>query len=227
MKLLSPQEAFQIEDIFKFDTYDWVMVRIRAGLNKEQFGEHLYNEICECNEPYFPRYIVSEELDSSGDSTHLHAVIAGFKNAELKLKDKVKDILKKDLGLKGNKDFSCKVVNTVRQAICYTIKEGNFLSFGFLEKDIETYRKLAYRKFDKAKFAAELQALEIKYKLKYINARTFFDSYVDLRLSFGQGYPGIFQLRYVQKVICEVDANYKQRLNDKTFDTMMDICHTW
>lgn len=127
----------------------------------------------------YSHYIISQEVSKSG-KLHQHIIASKIAISEKSLTEDLKKIYP---DAKGNKCIYVKKANNYKQAIKYTLKEGEYVSRGISTDYLDTAKQLSKSKENMQK---EFTRLEEQVLLRQIPFPEFLKNYVELKLKYNQ-----------------------------------------
>lgn len=166
--------------------------------------------------------IISLE-NTINENIHFHVFIqtpeSVAKNARQNFVNKMKASYP---ALVGNGKFSCKFISeTPEKAGAYTLKDGQYSSYGFTDEELKYLEKLSYKKFKKEDFKSKLELLEMAYTLRPFNNKSlskFVDDYMDLRDSYKHNVNFHQVTNYISNVTRRVDKQSNIRFRQQVFE---------
>lgn len=106
------------------------------------------------------RFIVSVE---HAERKHFHCMVS-FQTMDIgKNHQNVRNFVQKVFSVKKNKAYSISRVKTESRMAMYVVKDGSFMSSGFTEDELTSFRNKSYKKFTKKDFATELDDIRCEY----------------------------------------------------------------
>lgn len=127
----------------------------------------------------YNHYIISEEIARNG-KLHQHLLLSADEISETSVTKRIKEIYP---DASGNKCLYVKLAKNTKQAMKYTVKEGNFRTKGFSSAYVEDMQKLSRSKEDMQK---KFTKLEEQVLLKQITFRNFMKEYILLKVLHSQ-----------------------------------------
>lgn len=135
---------------------------------------------------------------------HYHAVVL------LMLKTKeVREMIKIDLGLKGNACYSLKEAQSLNDLCQYVCKQGNVRYLGYTFIEVNAFKKLAYKK-DGMKEV--LKKLEMDYVSDNLSDREFGEAYIKLLVEHDKNLHGNQIKAYLLKMRVKKNPNSSREI---------------
>lgn len=135
----------------------------------------------------YKKFIISEE---HANREHFHLLILSTESNKKNIKQNLRNLLKQNYPeMLGNESYSISETKTgtVNKMAAYTVKDDNFIYYGFAEAEIEFFQKLSYKKFDKKEFAIEMDKLQQEYlKDPFKDVNWFIQEYIRLKVLYNQ-----------------------------------------
>lgn len=143
------------------------------------------------------KFVISEEGDGINVNVHYHIVLLALPN---ETNDMIKKMIKQTFpSVKGNKHLFSKLVTQLKQAIKYTLKEGNYKYKGFTEENIKELFKCSAPKTNLRKDVSDLQD---DYMMKRISKEMFLEKYIELKAKHDQPiYPAHIKAYMIKMMI--------------------------
>lgn len=179
-KQLTIRQAFDRYTKREHDKLFPVFCRItdhNAQYTKEFILEKLWDYEC---------VIVSYEV---ANNAHYHVLVLtseeNKKNRRQNFQNKLKKLFPE---LCGNKDYAITdtKTDTHEKLASYVIKEGDYVSKGFTEEELDAFKKMSYKKLDKKKFVDEFEEIKNEYLTDILSEVQFLEKYCVLKANYNQ-----------------------------------------
>lgn len=160
-----------------------IFVRITGTITASEFLTVLSQQ-----KELYIKAIVSQEVSQEGKQ-HLHCMIqVDSEDVQKNINQNFRNYLKKVYPeLEGNKSYA--IAESIREGTeskiaAYTLKEGNYVYYGFTEEEIKKFKKLSFKKVSHQDFEKERQALEDQCVMDNLSFRDFTTQYIDLLFKY-------------------------------------------
>lgn len=195
--------------------YPYWMIRVAdvKELTKDKLNEYLRlfngHNRPELNLPF----IASTETSDSG-KLHFHIIHCDIN------KDSVTDRIKQVWpDAKGNKCIYVKKAHSLRQALKYVVKDGDFIYEGLSKEFVEDLFQVSHQKID---IIAEIVKLEEQIILGEIEFIDFIDKYVELKASIGPIYTQHL-VAYFLGISLRTGHTNRRNYSMRIFNTIFDV----
>ncbi len=189
------------------DQLNWLTIRIDNHPNLEKMKEF-------AQELGSSKWLVGHEYKSSRVE-HSHIIIG--------VKDKITDYRKKKLvkdffNVEKTEFSSSWVRTTVHRTLCYSIKDGDFLSEGFARDYLVKAILQSTKKFKKDAFSEALKGIEDMYYQDIVTLREFTRLYLDLKIKqYGQRPNEKSEIAYLNTHQYKKDVDFADEYSEYIF----------
>jgi len=153
--------------------------------------------------------IVACENEHEG-RRHMHCLIGSTDLG--KNNQNFRKFVKKEFMLQGNSDYSISSVRDKSKMITYILKDGQYQYQGFQHTHIEAFKKASFKKFDKVKFATELEKLRVIVVTNVTPVVDMYEGYFELKASYNQNISLSVADSIINKWYCQQNAYNRSEL---------------
>lgn len=177
--------------------------RIHTDDTKEQVMIHLRSRV------EYQKIIIASEV---GNRSHYHLLIMtteeNKKNAKQNLRNLITKIVKE-----GNSGYAITDTTTgTSKYICtYSVKDGDFIYFGFDDYEIEKYKRASYKKFDKQSYTTAFNKLQTDWLLSPYGIETYITDYIQLKHSYNHSVSKNIAENHFTMMLCRKDPRFQRK----------------
>lgn len=159
------------------------------------------------------KIIVSRE---EAESVHYHIFILTNEESKKNRKQNLKNFLKRSWNLEGNGSYAITETKTGTEdtIAAYVVKEGNFVSHGFSEAEIQKFQRMSFRKFEKKTFSNEIKKLQMDYLSNNESISWYSDRYIELKYSYAQNVPFAITQTHFETMLARKDERYRNLIKE-------------